>query len=485
VRPGCNLGREPESSREPPWHNRCDEGIMRLAPELRIRRNLALVRPLGEGGMATVWVADDLSNRRRVAVKILRQDFTSNPEAVHRFTLEAKVIARIRSPHVPKVFGQGTLPDGTPFMTMELMEGDDLDVYLRAHGPLSLRATATLVSQIAAALEAAHRLGVVHRDVKAENVFIQGKEEHLEAKLFDFGIARVPSEARHTQLGIVMGTPGYMSPEQLRSAKDADARADLWALGVVAYVALSCRLPFAGETYAETCIAVHHGVYDPPSQLRPGLPRELDAWFAKAFHRDAGARFQTANELSATLLAIVRGDRRAAGPERDELVDASDPNERHSVAGVTHTGPVHEPRRGIHLPLIAVAAATIIYSMTAAGAWSWLPSSAAAVAPPMAAPAPSPPPAPPPRLVTASPPEPLPSTSPPAMVATPRRHDTPRARTRSAPAMSEAEAQAALAKVFAAVKVAPETAAFEDDSDASAPTSVSPNLPIGFGDSRD
>jgi serine/threonine protein kinase len=286
-------------------------------------------------------------------------------------------------------------------------------------------------------------------------------------------------------LGIVLGTPGYMSPEQLRSAKDADPRADLWALGVVAYVALTGKLPFAGETYAETCIAVHDGVYDLPSQLRPGLPRRLDAWFVKAFHPDAIARFQTARELGATLSAIVLGDRDAVELECDVLLDASDPNDRHSVAGVAHTGPVHEPRRGIHLPFIALAAASIIYSITVASAWSWLPSGAAALSPSIAAPAPSPPPAPPPRLVTASPPEPLPSTSPPAMVATPRRHDTPRARTRSAPAMSEAEAQAALAKVFAAVKVAPETAAFEDDSDASAPTSVSPNLPIGFGDSRD
>jgi len=387
--------------------------------------------------MATVWVADDLAKRRRVAVKILRQDLACQPEVVRRFMTEAKVIARVRSPHVPRVFEQGKLTDGTPYMTMEIMQGDDLDAYLRARGPLSLRATARLVSQVAAALEAAHRVGVVHRDVKAENIFIKGEEGNLEAKLFDFGIARMPSDQRQTQMGVIMGTPGYMSPEQLESAKEVDHRADFWALGVVAYVALTGKLPFDGETFAAMCIAVHHGVYDLPSHLRPELPREIDAWFARALNPDPRVRFQTASELSASLVAIVLGDRGAAGPEGDMLAGPAHPSGRHSVVGLSRTGHVaHESRRGAYLALAAAAAALLVYSTSLARPGSWFSShAAAALAAPIELPAPAPH-AHSPRLLTTSAPSPLPLAEPivcaapsaaPAAPASqtpaPRRHD--------------------------------------------------------------
>jgi eukaryotic-like serine/threonine-protein kinase len=346
------------------------------APGQRICRNVVLVRLIGAGGMATVWVADDLDRECRVAVKFLRPEFTRNAEIVDRFSSEARAMPHIRSSFVPKVYERGALADGTPFIVMELLEGVDLDAYLRAHGALSLRDTARIVSQIAAALEAAHRIGVVHRDVKVENIFIQGYGESIEAKLFDFGIAKVPFEAHRTHAGDLMGTPGYMSPEQLTSSKGVDDRADYWSLSVVAYVALTGKLPFNGETFGAVCIAVHQGVYALPSRVVPGLPVELDAWFAKAFNPDPEKRFQTASELSASLMALAHADRSVAITSRRLLLvpEYDGTAARGPVAGgLSHTPrPLREPRSGLFLVLAAVFAAFVVDSMSPGRAGAWL-----------------------------------------------------------------------------------------------------------------
>jgi tRNA A-37 threonylcarbamoyl transferase component Bud32 len=485
---------------------------MDLGPEQRIRRKLVLVRLLGEGGMAKVWVADDLQRKRRVAVKVLRSEFAHNKDVVERFISEAKVIGSIQSPHVPKVLDSGTLSDGTPFMVMELMEGDDLEAYLRDHGPLSLRATARLVSQIAAALEAAHRVGVVHRDVKAENIFVLGEGENLEAKLFDFGIAKMPSERHHTRVGVVMGTPGYMSPEQLESATEADHRADFWALGVVAYVALAGKLPFQGETFVETCSAVRLGVYDLPSHLRPELPAEVDAWFAKALHADANARFQTASELSASLVAIVLGDRGAAGPEGDLLMNgpATVAVGRHSVGGVSRTrGAAHAPRgKPFFLTLAAVGVASVVYSIAAARAddrvgraWAALTtaqtataSPTAQTASPTATPIPTPTPtesATPTAIESATPTAAgtaLATSSPPGAAPTEPQRPQPHRTRRAAPPPPEFSESALADMVKAAQTVPRHIEAQEsqtDSDDAGVEVPRISDLPVGFGTSRD
>jgi eukaryotic-like serine/threonine-protein kinase len=509
---------------------------MDLAPEQRIRRDLILVRSIGEGGMATVWVADDLTRGHAVAVKILRAELTSNADIVQRFTSEAMAMARTQSPFVPKVFEEGVLSNGTPFIVLELMQGVDLDGYLRTYGPLSLRATARLVSQVASALEAAHRVGIVHRDVKAENIFIKGRDEDLEAKLFDFGIAKIMSGRRPTQVGALMGTPGYMSPEQLLSARAADHRADFWSLAVVAYVALTGKLPFDGETFSAMCAAVHHGVYDLPSALKPGLPVELDAWFARALHEDPEARFQTASELGASLLGLALTH---AGPsvpstalaivrDRHEL-------EHHSVGGVAHTGRmVHEPRRrGIvaAMAVVALAVLTLGFSMSSPRASSWLStrattmwSRAATLAQSVAAASEAPAPVhsadsasdsqTPNRLVAATVDEHTVSGEVPAAPA----HAAPVCEPTPAPSAEASPSRAvrververresrtshtatAGARMATEVEVATDTKALEPVPDAGAPKAAAmdnvikaretpdpwaPNLPVGFGNSRD
>jgi serine/threonine protein kinase len=353
---------------------------MDLAPEQRIGPDLVLVRPLGEGGMASVWVAHDLMRGHRVAVKVIRPELMGNAEAVERFTSEAAAMARIQSPFVPRIYERGSLPDGTPFISMELLEGADLDAHLRTHGRLSLATTATVVAQIGAALEAAHRMGIVHRDVKPENIFIRARGgergAEIEAKLFDFGIAKIPFEARRTHMGALLGTPGYMSPEQLLSTKNVDPRADFWSLAVVAYVALTGKLPFDGETFGAVCIAIHHAVYDLPSRLFPDLPSELDEWFAKALDPDLEARFQSAREMSASLeaLALRHGHMAESHPSRRLLDESVDAPARPSMGGVSSTRrTLRKAARGKYFAFAAVFAACALYSASDARVMSWIP----------------------------------------------------------------------------------------------------------------
>jgi serine/threonine protein kinase len=216
---------------------------------------------------------------------------------------------------VPVLFDYGTLADGTPFMVMELLRGVELQVRLDERGTLSVADTVRLVAQMGEALSLAHDSGIVHRDLKPENIFLVPDDEGaFTVKVLDFGIAKTGDDADSgglTRTGTTLGTPNFMSPEQLVQASDVDRRADLWSLAVVVYGCLTGKLPFEGETFPAICVAVHEGVFEKPSRLRRALPLALDAWFAKAFHRDLEARFASAAEMAAAFASAV-ADRRAA-----------------------------------------------------------------------------------------------------------------------------------------------------------------------------
>lgn len=282
-------------------------------PGQHISETVCLKRQIGEGGMASIWLAEDSSLGRDVAVKVLSPSLCSRDEALERFHQEAGAVALIESPHVPRVYSDGTLPDGTPFIVMELLEGVDLEVHLTTHGPLSLSQTVVLISQVAAAVTAAHAAGVVHCDIKPENIFLTGpfsRADHARvvAKLLDFGIAKVgPDDLRGLRNpGAMAGTPSYMSPEQLLSSPNVDEKSNLWSLGVVAYLALTGKLPFPGETFGALSLAIHSRQFPLLSVLRPELPATLDAWFRKALEPDPSARFQTANDLAGALRVAAR-----------------------------------------------------------------------------------------------------------------------------------------------------------------------------------
>jgi serine/threonine protein kinase len=281
---------------------------MNLEPGLRVTDSIELRFLIGEGGMGQVWSAFHQTLQRKVAVKFLSGPLAENPAALQRFSLEARTIGRLQCPYVPQVFDFGTMPDGAPFIVMELLEGIDLQSRLAKEGAFSLAQTERLVRQMCAVLSLAHGLGLVHRDIKPENIVLTyGEGDAFTAKLLDFGIVKAldVESGDVTRTGTTIGTPSYMSPEQLMGEKVIDGRADLWSLAVVAYSCLTGEMPFRGDTFGAVCLAIHDGPAVDPSTHRAGLPAALDAWFRKALDRDAGERFASAAEMSAALSAAV------------------------------------------------------------------------------------------------------------------------------------------------------------------------------------
>jgi serine/threonine-protein kinase len=281
-----------------------------LAPGQLAVPNVRLTRKIAEGGMGSVWEGEHLALHTTVAVKFVLAEYGENDEAVARFEREATAAARIKSPHVVQVLDHGiTENEGVPYIVMELLEGEDLEARLQREPRLPLPLVAHLVTQAAKALGRAHSLGIVHRDIKPSNVFLTDVGGETFVKLLDFGIARLNladvGRARVTQTGAMLGTPIFMSPEQMTHAKDVGPGADIWSLGVVAYLAITGRLPFDEETIAGIAMAIERGEYPTPTEIMPQLPTELDAWFARIFVKDPAKRFGSAKEMADALGKIA------------------------------------------------------------------------------------------------------------------------------------------------------------------------------------
>jgi serine/threonine-protein kinase len=267
-----------------------------------------ILAPLGEGGMGSVWLGEHLTLETRVAVKFIAERLAQDSAARERFVQEATAAAQIQSGHVVRVLDHGIIEGGLPYIVMERLEGEDLAARLE-RGPLAVVETQSVVDQVAHALHAAHELGIVHRDIKPGNVFIGRQDGRLVCKLLDFGIAKrhTANLRAETSTGSLLGTPYYMSPEQLLSAKHVDARADLWSLSVLAYECLTGALPFPGDTVGAVAIRADRGAFTPPSELRSGLPPSVDAFFVRAFARSADERPGTARTLAEAFAAAVGG----------------------------------------------------------------------------------------------------------------------------------------------------------------------------------
>jgi serine/threonine-protein kinase len=279
---------------------------MPLAPGTQVSPNLRLVRKLGQGGMGSVWVAEHLTLRTLVAVEFISPEIAAHPGVTERFNREAVTAAQMKHPHAVQVFDHGVSNDGSLFIAMELLEGESLGDRLQGGARPSLAETCQLVRQTCKALAKAHSLGLVHRDVKPDNIFLTDVDGELFVKVLDFGIARhATAEASATATGATLGTPHYMSPEQAMNAKGVDARADLWSVAVVAYQCVTGRLPFDGETVPAVFVALEKGVFEPPCRFVPGLPAALDVFFGRALARDRSARFATAAELADSFAAAV------------------------------------------------------------------------------------------------------------------------------------------------------------------------------------
>jgi predicted ATPase len=280
----------------------------RLVPGMLVTERVRLLCPLDRGGMGAVWVAEHLTLGTEVAVKFVLGRAGENQ--AKRLAREAQIAARLVDPHAVRVLDHGRTPEGTPFIVMELLEGESLSDRIKRDGPLPPEQVRKLVEQVAGVLQEAHRLGIAHRDIKPHNIVLLDATDELFAKVLDFGIAKAIEEDATSSLtaeGEVIGTPVYMAPEQLVEGIPADDGADLWGLTVVAYQALTGRRPFEGRTRAALGVAILLGRYAPPSRLVPSLPAAVDRWFARNLSVERRDRAATAGELAETFEEAASG----------------------------------------------------------------------------------------------------------------------------------------------------------------------------------
>ncbi len=310
--------------------------------EQRVRKQLVsgqifahkfeIERRIGSGGMGVVWRARNLQLDIPVAIKVMNAEFDEKAESVARFEREAKAAARIRGRHVVNIYEHG-VHDGLLYMAMELLEGEDLNQRLKREGRLSLQATVRVVGDLCKALQRAHELGVVHRDLKPANIFLTRDGDEEIAKVLDLGIAKLmytTDSGFVSETGQILGTPTYMSPEQIRNTKHVDARADLWSLAVIAFRALTGAFPFSGSMFDITS-RILGGPPPVASAVAPDLAPEVDAFFARAMARDIDRRFQSARELANAFSELSGGavlisgtETPFADPPTDDVVTLSD-----------------------------------------------------------------------------------------------------------------------------------------------------------------
>ncbi len=296
---------------------------MQPVQDLVVADRFRLVRLLGRGGMGSVWLAHHMGLDIPCAVKFIEGEFAQLPEAQARFEREAKAAAQLRSPHVVQILDHGVW-QGTPYIAMELLEGEDLGKRLQRIGRMAPQEVCTIITQVTRALTKAHAAGIVHRDLKPDNIFLVKDDDREIAKVLDFGIAKAATQldGGNTKTGAMLGTPYYMSPEQAQGIKAVDHRSDLWSLAVIVFQALTGRLPFESEALGDLLVKIIVAPVPMPSQFAPDLPAAFDRWWAKAANRDPAQRYQSAKELSDGL-ALVFG--------QSQLTDVMDRSELHAA----------------------------------------------------------------------------------------------------------------------------------------------------------
>jgi eukaryotic-like serine/threonine-protein kinase len=276
-----------------------------LAGKFRIER------VLGVGGMGMVVSAMHLQLDERVAIKFLLPEALMNAEAVARFGREARAAVKIKSEHVARVTDVGALETGAPYMVMELLRGQDLSQLLRDTGALPIALAVQYVLQACEALAEAHAIGIVHRDLKPANLFLTARADGSPCiKVLDFGISKVSSQSGSgsdmgmTRTQSIMGSPLYMSPEQMASARDVDQRTDIWAIGCVLYELVTGRVPFEAETMPQLCTLILHTQPPSPRSIRGDIPELLDQAILRCLRKDRNQRYTDVAQLATDLAAF-------------------------------------------------------------------------------------------------------------------------------------------------------------------------------------
>ncbi len=312
---------------------RVAEVVARVAPGEVLEGKYRVERILGSGGMGVVVAARHLALRELVAIKFLRDEYAVDERLVARFLREARAAARIKSEHVARVFDVGTFDDGVPYMVMEHLAGADLAAHLEEQGPLPPEVAVDYVLQACEALAEAHACGIVHRDLKPANLFLTRRGDGTACiKVLDFGISKTDgaqgTSGVVTSHAAIVGSPIYMSPEQLTAPSDVDARADMFSLGIVLFELVAGRPPFSGETLPQLVAQILHAPAPLLRSVRPDAPPELEAVIARCLERDRTKRFADAAELAAELAKLAPDRARSPAKHAPLVVNAGDPRPR-------------------------------------------------------------------------------------------------------------------------------------------------------------
>ena len=264
---------------------------------------------IGEGGMGVVFSARHLDLDMRVAIKVIRAELARDERIVERMMNEARAVASLKSDHVVRVYDVARLPNGTPYMVLELVDGPDLDRVLEASGPMSVDDAVAHMLDVCVGLSDAHSRGIIHRDIKPENLLVESLTDGTtRVKISDFGIAKKAITSRRemsvTQESGSVGSPWYMAPEQMINAPDVDARADVWSLGVVLFELLSGTMPFPGDTPGEVCARVMSMAPVSIDAVRPDLPAGIKHVLERCLEKSRERRYPDVAELALDLAAI-------------------------------------------------------------------------------------------------------------------------------------------------------------------------------------
>jgi serine/threonine-protein kinase len=339
------------------------------APDLtgRTLGDFRIVRRLGEGGMGQVYLAEQLSLRRKVALKLLHPELAAQPTTLQRFKIEAEAAARATHANIVQVYAIGAA-DGLHYMALEYVEGRTLRDILDKKGPPELLVALSIMRQVAAALQRAHELGVIHRDIKPDNILLTRRTE---VKVADFGLSRIFAEDRRspslTQSNVSMGTPLYMSPEQVEG-KNIDSRSDLYSFGVTCYHMLAGRPPFHGETAFEVVCQQVQKQPPPLAQIRPDLPADLCALVHRLMAKRPEDRPQTGREVGRE---VARLREAVAGGTQSQSAPVITPGPGPATpSDAVKTGPVPVVGKRRRLPWLV--AGTLALAVLIGGVVGWL-----------------------------------------------------------------------------------------------------------------